>query len=283
MGSTTVYPSDAPWDGGNAWREGGVEGNPVFGVDGSAYYVTAEALGGRGLYVVGEREDDDEPWGPWSDASWAVEVTFSVDALGDTATAGPRSIEVITTGEGEQVVGTVHLGDSTRAPGISVGGPTTTDYAAKSLTDTDRWKALFDSRSGKMRGKVWKVTDGEPADWDVEVPMAETEDDADRFSLWVRCGNGVGASQTVRIHQLRAYDDARDGRRVVREWLGYASGVTNRFTTRHPFRPGTLRAFVNGIGVPPSWEDGDAADFRLDFHPTAHSAIRATYIADQGE
>ena len=281
MGSIAVFPSDAPWDGGNAWRPAGIEGSPVFGVDGSAYYVTAEAPSGRGIYVVGEREDEDEPRGPWSDTSWAVEVTFSVDALGDTGADGQRSIEIITTGEGERVVGTVHLGDSVRAPGVSVGGPSTTDYAAKSLTDTDHWRALFDSRSGKMRGKVWKVTAGEPAAWDVEVPMSETEDDGDRVSLWIRCGNGEGESQTVKVYRIRALDDARDGKRVVREWLGYASGVTNEFKTNHPFRAGTLRAFVNGIGVPPSWEDGDATSFRLDFHPTAHSAIRATYIADQ--
>jgi hypothetical protein len=68
----------------------------------------------------------------------------------------------------------------------------------------------------------------------------------------------------------------------VREWLGYAAGRTNRFTTNHPFRPGTLRVHVNGVGVAPSSEDGPGAAFTLDFHPTPRSALRATYIVDSG-
>lgn len=271
----------APWDGGNAWREAGVEGSPAYGVDGSAYYVTSTGLGGRGLYVVGEREDVAENYGPWSDVQWGVELEFEVDASGDTGTSGPRHIQLTTTGEGEQTVGTVHLGDSAAAEGISVGGPTTTDYAAKAIGTGERWVARFDSRSGLMKGKLWKAATGEPCAWDVEVAMAQTDDDADRFMLWVRCGNTT--EQTVRIHRIRAQHAAHDGKRVVREWLGYASGVENEFATNHPFREGTLRIHVNGVGVPPIWEDGDAALCKLDFYPTARSAIRATYIADQGE
>lgn len=279
MGAIAV-PGDAPWDGGNAWRDAGVEGSPTFGVDGSAYYVTAAAPAGRGLYVVGEREDDDEPWGPWSDVGWAVEVTFSVGVVGDS-TAGPRSIEVRTTGEGEQAVGTVHLGDADRAPGISVGGPTAIDYEAVALTPDDRWRFVVDTRANRVRGKLWRVADGEPAAWNVQVDPEETEDDADRFTLWVRCGQDGG--QTVRIHAIRARDAGHDGQRVDKEFLGHASGSTNRFQTCHPFRPGTLRVYVNGVGVGPAWEDGDDAAFRLDKRPTAGSILRASYTVDQGE
>lgn len=275
-------PSGAPWEGGNDWNDGGVEGSPTYGVDGTAYYVDGgTSLSGRGIYVKGEREDDDQPWGPWSDGSWAVEFTFSVDAVGDTGTAGPRSIAVTTECEGENIVGTVHLGDSTNAPGISVTAGGATVYSAVSLTDTDKWRARFDTRSGKLRGKLWLVSDGEPASWNVETPMSETEDDADRFSLWVRCGQAGG--QEVRIYRLRAAQDANDGRKVDREFLGHANGVQTRFYTNHPFREGTLRVFVNGAGVAPLVEYGDDAEFTLDFRPTTRSIIRASYVVDQGE
>jgi hypothetical protein len=281
MGSAAVVPG-APWEGGNTWREAGVEGSPVYGVDGSAYYVTCEAPGGRGLTLLGEREDEDEPDGPWSDVAWGVRLTFEVDAAGDPGTHGPRHIEVTTTGEGERTVGTVHLGDAAHAPGISVGGPTSAAFAAFPIEAGARYRAMFDSRSGRVRGKVWKVADGEPASWDVEVPMAETEDDADRVSLWVRCGNGEGHPQTVRVHRIDAVAGAPDGARVAHEWLGHSSGTTNRFTTCHPYREGTLRVHVNGVGIAPASEDGPGAAFALDLTPTAQSVLRATYIVDMG-
>jgi hypothetical protein len=271
-----------PWEGGNTWREAGLEGSPVYGVDGQAYYVTCEAPGGRGLMLLGEREDEDEPDGPWSDVAWAVTLEFEVDAAGDPGTTGPRHIEVTTTGEGERTVGTVHLGDAVTPAGVSVGGPTSTAFAPVPIEAGVRYRATFDSRSGRMRGKVWKVADGEPAAWDVEVPMSETEDDGDRVGLWVRCGNGTGSAQTVRIQRIDAQAAAPDGARVVREWLGAASGTTNRFTTCHPFRAGTLRVHVNGVGIAPASEDGAAAAFALDLMPTAHSVLRATYIVDTG-
>ncbi|MGB8248633.1 MAG: hypothetical protein WCE98_11545, partial [Chlorobium sp.] len=129
-----------------------------------------------------------------------------------------------------------------------------------------------------MRGKVWAVADREPTEWDVEVAMAETEDDADRFALWVR----AGAGQTVKVYRVQAQDDARDGRRVEREWIGVADGTTNRFPTCHPYRKGTLVAFINGVRTPPEYEDGDGAWFRLDAAPSAGMTIRASYVADQG-
>ncbi len=278
---TIAAAKEAPWDGGNTWVEAGVEGSPTYGIDGSAYYVTATSPAGRGMYMVGQREDDDQAWGPWSDVGWAVDVLFSVDVVGDTGTAGPRSIEVRTSGEGEKAIGTVWLGDSSMAPGISVGGPTGTDYDAVTLTPDDPWKFIIDTRANRVRGKLWRVSDGEPADWNVEVPMEETEDDYDRWSLWVRCGQVGG--QTVRIRDIRARDSAHDGQRVDKEYIGHASGSTNKFTTCHPFRPGTLRVYVNGVGVGTSWEDGDNAVFRLDRKPTRKSILRASYTVDQGE
>ena len=46
IGSMAVVAA-APWEGGNAWRDAGVEGPAVSGVDGSALYV--EGTGGQGL------------------------------------------------------------------------------------------------------------------------------------------------------------------------------------------------------------------------------------------
>jgi hypothetical protein len=281
FGSAAVV-ADAPWDGGNAWHVAGTEGSPTAGIDGSAYYMTAASPSGHGLYMVGEREDDDEAWGPWSDCGWSLEGTFVVDVLGDTGTAGPRSIEVRTTGEGEQSVGTVWLGDSSRAPGISVGGPTTTVYAPVTLTAGDRWRFAFDTRSNKVRGKLWLASGTEPAAWDVETPMEETEDiDADRWTLWLR--GGQAGDQTIRVLQVKARKGANDGQRVAKELIGRASGTATGFTTRHPYRPGTLRVYVNGAGVGPRSEDPDGAAFTLDFPPTARSILRASYTVDQGE
>jgi hypothetical protein len=272
-----------PWEGGNDWYDGGSEGSPSWSVDGDALIVSSTTPAGKGWYLIGEREDDDQPWGPWSDCACSLEVTFTVDALGDTGQPGTRSIEVRLTGEGEQPVGTVHLGDGTRDPGISVGGPTVQVYDAVSLTAGDKWRAKFDSRSGKMRGKVWKVGDPEPAIWNVETPLEETEDDQDRLSLWVRVGNDGAGSQEVRIHRIRAAQGGWDGQKVDREYLGQAPGNANAFTTCHPYREGTLRVFVNGVGIAASQEDGDEAEFTLDFWPTRRSILRASYVIDQGE
>jgi hypothetical protein len=178
----------------------------VAGVDGSKYYVTGP--GGKGVYMVGEREDDDEPRGPWSDAAWAVELTFEIDAHGSGT--GPHEIRVTTTGEGDRTVGVVHLGDDSNAEGISVGGPTTTVYLAKALTLDVKWRAKFDSRSGKMRGKMWPLSEPEPAAWDVETPMEETDDDQDRWELWLR----ADTSQTIKVWRIRAQQDADDGKKV---------------------------------------------------------------------
>lgn len=276
-GSIASDPT-APWEGGNEWRDAGMEGSPTFGMDGRALYVSADEPGGKGWYLAGEREDEDEPDGPWSDVLWSVTATFSVDRIGSTEAGGRRDIELRTVGEGEQTIGRVHLGDTSRAPGISVRAPSAVDYKAKSLTAGTRWMARFDSRSGKLRGKLWLAGDGQPADWDVEVDMAETEDDGDRFELWVRVGDGT--TQRVDIIDLKAAESARSGHRVVRDIIGRASGNTNRFKTSHQFREGTLNMRVGGIATPPQKEWGDDALVRLDAKPSPGALIRATYIAD---
>ncbi|MFV2062597.1 MAG: hypothetical protein ACC726_03675 [Chloroflexota bacterium] len=274
-------PARAPWVGGNTVLDGGTEGAPTdWRIDGQAFVVTAEEPAGKALTVVGEREDDAEPYGPWSDVQWAAEIVFEVDAIGDILEAGPRNIQLITTGEGERTVGTVHLGDLSSPMGISVGGPSSVEFAAKTLTVDEKWVARFDTRSGRIRGKLWKQADGEPALWDVVADIGETEDELDRYDLWVRVGNGAGDAQTAKVHRLRAFDGARAGQRVVKESIGFADGLTKTFPTAHRYRENTLRAYVNGIGVGPLTQDGAGAEFTLDFWPTARSIIAATYIAD---
>jgi len=269
----------APWEGGNSYRNTGSEGQgDAWGMDGD-FHLSADSPSGKGIYVVGDREDDDEPDGPWSDVSWAHELHFTLDAHGSLSDAGTRSIESTTTGEGESAIGRVHLGDSSHAEGISVLGPTVEDYIAKALTLDEGWIAKFDTRSG-LRGKLWRKEDGEPAHWDVQALFGETEDALDRWTLWLRVGND-GASQGIRVHKTRAFEGASSGQRVVKEWIGYASGTDKTFRTAHQYRENTLRAYVNGIGVAPSTQDGQGAVFGLDFWPTARSAIRATYIVDQ--
>lgn len=274
--------ANAPWDGANDWIVAGTEGSPTAGIDGNAYYMTAASPSGHGLLMKGRREDDTQERGPWSDCGWCIEGIFEVDVMGDAGTSGPRSIEVRTTGEGEQIVGTIHLGDSTTAQGISVGGPTDSDYVAvPSLTANTLYRFAFDSRSNKVRGKVWAVGSGEPAAWHVETAMEETEDDNDRWTVWLR--GGQAGDQTIRLHSLHARAGGHDGQRVDKELIGRANGAANRFTTRHPFRPGTLRVYVNGAGVSPTNEYPDDAEFKLDFRPTTDSILRASYTIDQGE
>jgi hypothetical protein len=277
LGSAAVV-DEAPWEGGNAWHDGGIEGSPVYGMDGSSYYVEAEAESGHGMDMLGPGEDEDEPGGPWGDG-WMLDILFTVDAHG-AGTGGPRTIEVRTTGDLWQTVGTVHLGDATRAEGISVAGPTTTDYVAKALTLGEKWTARFDSRSGRMRGKLWKVGDRMPAKWDVEVDIDETTDDGDRFELWTRVGNGAGNSQKVNILRLDAAQMARDDQRIVRERIGFANGDEHIFKPSHQFREETLRFYVNGVKASPDKEWDDDAKARLDGLPTKDMMIRATYIVD---
>ena len=279
MGSIPVG-GKAPWEGGNTLIDAGSEGEgDAWGMDGD-FFVSASSPSGKGIYVVGHREDDDEPDGPWSDVAWAHELHFTLDAHGSLSDAGTRSIESTTTGEGESAIGRVHLGDTSHAEGISVLGPTIEDYIAKALTLDVRWIAKFDTRSGRyVRGKLWKKSDGEPAQWDVQALLSETEDALDRWTLWLRAGNDASA-QGVRVHKTRAFAGASAGQRLVKEWIGYASGTDKRFPTAHQYRENTLRAYVNGIGVAPDYQDGANATFGLDFWPTTRSAMRATYIVD---
>jgi len=271
--STDAEPTGTT-DTGHTWQDAGVDGSPTYGVEDGAYYL--EGPGGRGMYVSGEREDDTQSPGAWSGGGSDLSVVFSVDNL---TVDGTRRIEVTTTGEGMTTVGTVHLGDASAAAGISVNGGASTEYLAKALTTDDKWVARFDSRSGSIRGKLWKIADGEPTEWDLITPLTDTEDDGDRLMLWLRAGTG----QTISIHQLKTQARAAPGQHVVGEWLGLASGDTNAFMTDQPFEAETLRADIAGVGVAPVIEDGTATTFSIDHFPTATMAVRATYIADQGE
>jgi hypothetical protein len=248
---------------GHAWQDAGTEGAPVAGMDGDSFYV--EGAGGQGLAVVGERDSDEEATGSWSDASWATELRFSASAL---ATGG--SITLTTTGQGSQVIGTIDLDSD---PGMAVGGPTTSDAESVAIGAGEVWVAKFDSRSGSMRGKVWRAGTPEPATWNVEVPIEATEDDADRFELWVRSGTG----QTIRVLDLKSMDAARPGEEVVTELVGHADGTTNRFRTSHRFRDGTLTPYVLGIAAPATIESGATTEFTLDYFPTVGSAVHVSY------
>lgn len=262
LGETDV-PRGAPWGEAWTWHLIGTEGAPVYGMDGNAWFVED---GGVGIALFGEREDEDEESGPWSDVAYGVELEFEVNALGGTA-----NLDITTIGEGERVSGVLDM----EADTITVLSPNTTDVGSYAFAAGQKYVACFDTRSGKNRGKVWQGP--EPAAWNVECAMDETEDDQDRVVLWLRAGTG----QRIRVTRIRMLPGGRDGQRVVREWVGYASGVEKTFTTRHPYREGTLYTRVNGINVPQK-EDPDEAEFTLTYYPSAKAPIRATYIIDQG-
>jgi hypothetical protein len=272
---TSAAPAGAPWQGGGSWEVTGLEGAPTFGIGDGALYLTAEEPAGVGIALVGQGEDADLPTQPF-DGPFGIEVEFEVDTLGDVGAAGTRSIELTTTGEGSRTVGTVHLGDMANPTSLTVAGPTSTANEPVTLTANERYRASFDTRSGELVAKIWRVADGEPAGIVVLGPIDETEDMGDRLVLWLRGGNGVGDEQTIRITDIDAAVVASPGSSIAFEWIGYASGDTDRFRTRHRHLMGTLIAHVNGIDAHPTVEDG--IEFRLDAFPTQDSGIHASYI-----
>lgn len=273
-------PANAPFVGGNDVVDAGEEGAPTWSITDGSLRISSTAAAGKGIRVVGMREDETQEPGAWSDMAWGVEVVFEVDALGLEGQAGTRHLQLETIGQGERAVGTVHLGDSANAAGIAVAGPGATDYVAKALTVDEKYVARFDTRSQLyVRGKLWRKSDGEPAQWDVETALSEEEVDLDRWTLWGRVGNIVSA-QELRVHRVRAYAAAASGQRIVKEFVGYADGLHNTFRTTHPFREDSLRAMVNGIHVAPSAQDGADSLYRLDFFPTGRSILRATYVVE---
>lgn len=278
---------EAPWDGGNEWRDAGIEGSPTWGIDGSAFWVEAEEPGGKGIMLQGEGEDEDEAWGPWG-AGWSFAFDFEVDAVGDTGEAGARHIEVTTTRPGTRTIGYVHLGDMQRDPGISVAASSATDYEAVALTAGEVWTARFDDRLERededgepvryLRGKLWRKADGEPAGWHVEVPMDATEDAGDRVVIWFRVGNGADDPQRVRFMLPRAISEETTSGAWVTEFLGRATGLTDRVELSAPHVPGTLSVDAAGITTRPIREEPGTG--WLDSRPTAGMHLWATYLAE---
>lgn len=274
---TNDSPAGAPWEGGGQWQLAGIDGTPTdFGMDGDAFFVTAEEPAGVGIYLDGQYADDTNPTQPFSGPS-GYEVEFILDALGDTGEAGTRTIEITTTGDGGQTIGTIHLGDMNNPAGVTItGGPTSVNNVPVTLTANERYRASFDTRSGQLVAKIWRVSDGEPAGVVVLGDIEATEDTGDRFMLWLRSGNGTGSPQTIRVTDIDAMISVPAGGSVQFEWIGFASGDTDRFRTRHRHLMGTLVAHVNGIDCHAVFDDG--IEFRLDAFPTAMSGVHASYI-----
>lgn len=242
-----------------------------YGIDGDALYVTD---GGVGVALLGPEEDENAAWGPWA-SPYKVEMEVSV--TGTIGVAGTRSIEVTTDGVGTTTIGTLSFGSATADPSITVAGPSSVETADVDLDSDVRYRVSFDSRSGEFVGKVWAVLDGEPADPSVVGTIDDTDTEADRFTIWLRAIND-GGSQTARVHSLEMAAAGSSGDRVDHEWLGYASGLSERFRNRQRYRPGTLVAHVNGIDSVPIWEDG--LHFRLDAMPTIDSQMHTSYTVE---
>lgn len=266
IGTTVEHDGeDEPYAGGNDLVDMGTEGSPTVYVSGGALHVEGE--GGTGIGAVGYDEDDSQPPGVWSGA-WASGAQFETDAIG----SGAGHIQITSTRPGMQTVGTVHLGD-TALPGISVTVGSTTVYAPVDIGTGERWAFRFDDRSGYLRGKVWLVADGEPVAWTVETPLPEdgTEDTGERFTLWVRADTG----QHIIVYPITARADAASG--WVREFLGIADGLTDRFYPSLRFVPATLSLDLSGVATAPIWEDGLSA--RTDYMPSAGMTVWANYLA----
>lgn len=265
----TTVPLDeeeSPYEGGNDIEVIGMEGSPVISSEDGT--LTLEGPGGYCVGVVGDREDEEQPEGVWGDP-WAPTFRFSVDAIG----SGEGQIVLTTTRPGLQTVGTIHLGD-TDATGITVAVGAETATADIEVTPDDIYQVRFDDRSDYFRGKLWRVSDGEPTDWSVEVPLPEegTEDVQDRFVWCIRADSG----QTITVYPLMAAPSAPGG--WIREKLGIASGSQDSFLPSHRYRSGSLEFELSGLFAPPSFEDGRVA--RLDYHPTRGMTVWVRYLAD---
>jgi hypothetical protein len=271
--TVTLDDEEDPWEGGNLVLDAGSEGSPVSGVTNGTFYV--EGPGGRGIVAIGDLEDEDQPRGPWAEPL-SIEFRFIVDVLGDEGDAQPSEIEVTTTRPGQRLVGTVHLGDASSPAGVSVATADGTEWRAVTVTAEEVWAARFDDRSdGWLRGKLWRVADGEPADWTVEVAVPdETADTGDRLAIWVRAQDG----QTIRLWPPEGTVAATGS--WVHERLGVASGLGDRFTASHAFVSGTLELELSGIFAPPVREDPANGHAWLDYLPTAGMVVWARYLSE---
>ena len=270
--------ADAPWgDASWTWVSAGEEGSPVVEVTSGCLRVTN---GGAGFALLGPRENEDAEWGPWSDFDCAPEVRFRINEAGDVTEAGARNLEVRIVGQGEKAVARVHFGDGEHPAGISAKAPTDEVFTAKTIDANTLYRLLVDTRSGRyLRAKVWEHGTLEPTEWDVEVEIAETEDEADRLEVWARSEADSGTME-VAVCRIRVATFASPGERVVKQRIGYADGTTKSFPVPQLYERGTLRAYVDGFGVPPDQQTTAIRRVELDRKPARRAPIHLSYTAD---
>jgi hypothetical protein len=226
----------------------------------------------------------EQPYSPWSaPGGWRADLRFEVDAAGSLSEGGVRSVMLTAKSPNRETTAIAHLGDTFKAPGISVYGPVETAYAPVTITTDTTWVLSMDTRAGVLRGKLWALAPFEPTAWDVEVPLTATDDDeVDVLEIQVNVGN-VTSEQTVTLHLIKGRLAANETNLVLDEVVGLADGTTREFPTSHRFHAHTLRGVVNGVGVMPKTSEPDSATFTLDGYPTAGMVIRARYLAVRTE
>jgi hypothetical protein len=182
-------------------------------------------------------------------------------------------------GQGEQAVVRVHFGDGAHATGVSASGPTGTAYTPKAIAPDTTHVLRMDTRCGlHVHAKLWAVGTPMPTAWDVTADLEETEDEGDRLEVWGRTTSDSGTMELA-ICRLRIATFAAPGERVE-ERIGTADGGTSDFPTSHRYERGTLRAFIDGFGVPPATQAPSAHAFATDRIPARKAPVRATYVAD---
>ena len=194
------------------------------------------------------------------------------------ATRRSRISRLTTTRAGERLIGTVHFGDTGNVAGISVATPEGEEFTAVTITTGDRWAFRFDDRSeGWFRGKLWKIADGEPAAWTVEIAVPDESDETgDRIVCCVSAQSG----QTIIVYPITATASAQGG--LIHERLGIASGDTDRFVTTHQYVAGTLELEFAGVFAPPTTESPATCEAWTDYMPTAGMVVWARYLAEGG-
>ena len=221
---------------------------PILRVDGAGLYVESTAPASKTFALYGPAEDEDANEGAWSSYDgWRCDVLWELDAVGDEGEAGTRALELTGASQGQVCKAIVHLGDMEHAMGVSVDGAAGSEYEAKTYLAATRYIAAMDIRSEFLRAKVWadngSVFD-EPAQWDVQVPIAANADETtDHFSMRLRVGN-VTASQRLTVHRLSASPWVGLGDIVAWETVGVADGSNAHV----PHRPPLRRRQPRGVG-----------------------------------
>lgn len=239
-----------------------------------------------GASAVSPDDADDldyrEPW--TNEDGTNIKVLFHLTTAGSLTEAGTRSFSMSWHDTRDLIRGTVYLGDTSHAQGLSLFvDDVESAFVAKDIAEGAwHWLRIDTRHPDYARMKFWPTTSGEPVAWDIDVLRT---DSADRpttdnfFQLAMTLGNMTGADQTLCIDKIVIGGTGSAFRWVV-EYLGDGDGLTSVFHTSQSYQSGTLSFFVDGLHVMPFEIDATLGSFSaLQQWPAAAGArIVARYM-----